>query len=762
MAIKNSYDISISENLKEIIESTDSSSIFYQYKNKKEIGEKIFRDLYSTYSEGRGPDGKRGRGFYLTDGSKDIGVLSQCQSLQALLLLASEFKLDFDTDYTVKGNGMTIRQIMDDVIEDLLEDKIKADDEGRYIFDASPYEDKLFTAEFSNIDAIRWVVPTFLLVLKYHAEQGEICKWEDKLIDVISYGIKYINEAFIGNESLYVGQDQNSDKLETGWNFTKKCEVPSLYYTFAVCECYISFYRTFEDHLSYQEALRITSRTNGVIPVSEEMQEYHAQLVENYEKRLTRPDPGYKDEVNKLRKRARFDTQNELVRVYKLINNGIESIEGSIYGDLEARCKAVSREIWRLVKDDFADNFFYNDLHSKISQEDIKMSTTSDALFNSVYIINSIIDAGLDEDLLNEHLYARELGNIEESEKYLREYNDLLETCQLASQKALRSYESLKKEGKEYIVDQFLIGFNENFSEHKDLIKELRKRRMRVFSLLPMLIRTNNLISEYLVRYPQANMSKYLGYILENRRKDRAGRDMWLWEMDGFFSASNYYYVAALGQFYSYYQNYEESYIKISADNDAKKKEIQDAYLEELAQSGEIAKLTTELQDKTAEFESIKQEKDKEIEKLREELANKHSPIEDAVKTVIEDTIKKQFPALFCDYMEHAAEYYAKLQLEKTKNKRFDPKKTAERDDYHMAENLRRAFDKFFVAYVSRSIYGEIEDIETDIDQKYQNASNRILQETNTCLGNYTINVFHEKSANIDILFAKEKSKENK
>ena len=758
MAIKNLSDIAISENLKEIVESIDADSIFYKYKDKKEIGEKIFCDLYSTYSEGRGADGKKGRGFCMADGAKEIGVLSQCQSLQALLLLASEFKLDFDTDYTPKGNGMTIRQIMDDVIEDLLEDKIKTEEDGRFVFDASPYEDELFSADFSNVDAIRWIVPTFLLVLKYHAEQGEICKWEDKLIEVISYGIEYINGAFIGSCT----PDGTSDKLEIGWNFTKKCEEPSLYYTFAVCECYLSFFRTFENHLSYQGALITQSQTRGVIPVPEELENYHTTLLEDYEKRISRPDPGYKDEVNKLRKRARFDTQNELVRIYKLINRGLDCIEGTLYGDLETRCKAVSREIWRLVKNDFADNFFYNDLHAKISQDDIKMSTTSDALFNSVYIINTIIDAGLDEDILSEHAYARETGNTDEAEKHLREYNELLETCQLASQKALRSYESLRKEGKEYIVDQFLIGFNENFYEHKDLIKELRKRRMRVFSLLPMLIRTNNLISEYLVRYPQANMSKYLGYILENRRKDRAGKDTWLWETDGFFSASNYYYVAALGQFYSYYQKYEENYITISADNTAKKKEIQEAYKEELTQNGEIAQLVTELQDKTAEFESVRQEKDKEIERLREELENRTSPIEDAVKNVIEDTIKRQFPALFCDYMDEAADYYAKLQFEKQKNKRFDPQKTAERDRYLMAENLKKAFEKFFIAYVSKSIYGEIEDIESDVAQQYQSAGRAILQETNTCLGNYTINVYKGKSANIDVLFSKDDAKENK
>ncbi len=767
MAIKNLTDIAISGSLADIILPTENDSIFSKYRDKKEIGESILRDLYSTYSKGSGADGKRGRGFYLVDGSKDIGVLSQCQSLQALLLLASEFGLDFDIDYTAKGNGMTIRQIMDDVIEDLLEDKIKTvveqtdkGEEKKYIFDASPYEDELFTVEYSNIDAIRWVVPTFLLVLKYHAEQGEICKWEDQLIDVISYGIKYINAAYIGE--AYLDKEMTSDRLEIGWNFTKDCEEPSLYYTFAVAECYISFYRTFADHLKYQEALRTEFETHGLIPMPEDVKKYREQLLADYQKKMSRPEPGYKDEENKRRKIARFDTPYELVRVYKRITGGIEEIDGTCYGELERRCVAVAGEIWRLVKNDFADNFFYNDLHARISPDDIRMSTTSDALFNSVYIINTLIDAGVDEQLLMKYAEEKAKGNLEEADKALREYNDLLETCQLASQKALRTYESLKKEGKEYIIDQFLIGFNENFETHKSLIKELRKRRMRVFSLLPMLIRSNNLISEYLVRYPQANMSKYLGYILENRRKDKNGKDTWLWEVDGFFSASNYYYVAALGQFYSYYETYEENYIRISGENDRDKQRIRDAYKLELTEKGEIAQLNDELRDKTAEFESVRLEKDKEIERLQTELAGKHSPIEDAVKEILEATLREQLPALFCAYVGRVSESFAKLQLELKKNPRFKYQKTAERDDYQEAVDFKLALDRFIVAYLSKTVFGEMDSLEEGVERAYDEASTRILMETNKTLGEYTINVMKGKSASLDALFTKDDTKENK
>ncbi|MBO5701457.1 MAG: hypothetical protein J6S71_03355 [Clostridia bacterium] len=781
MAIKNIADRAIAENIRELVLNDESDSIFNKYRNKTEIGELIFKDLYSTYTEPKRIEGKKnnkGVGFCLTD--KDIGLLSQCQSLQAMLLLASEFNLDFDTDYTPKGTGSTIRQIMDDVIDDLLSDKIKKED-GRFVFDASPYEEELFTAEYSNIDAIRWVVTTFLLVLKYHAEQHEICKWEDDLINIISYGMKYINEAFIGNYNLT--EENTSEKLEIGWNFTKDCEEPSLFYTFAVCECYISFYRTFKDHLDYLYACRTAEETDNLIPIPERLALYEKNREEDEIKNSDKTKKRYKDEVNKLREIAQYDTPHDLCRIYKKINGILEGdpsrIENTVYGELELRCKAVSKEIWRLVKDGFADSFYYNDLHSKISQDDIKMSTTSDALFNSVYIINTIIDAGLDEDIMSNHTHAKALEEnaqkkgedakvvdafAEEAEKYLRDYNELLETCQLASQKALRSYEILKKEGKEYIVDQFLIGFNESFNTHKDLIKELRKRRMRVFSLLPMLIRTNNLISEYLVRYPQVSMSKYLGYILDNRRKGKGSKVFWMWEADGFFSASNYYYVAALGQFYAYHKEYEESYIDISDVNATKKQEIREEYKRELELDGEIAQLNTKLRDKTAEFEKSLADKDREIANLNAKIASHHSPIEDAVVSVVEDTIRKQLPMLFCDYLNSAAESYAKQELDRRQKGKpnYVTKDIDERNKVKSAEKLIEAFEKIFVAYLSKTIYAEIDVSDEKVDKQYKEKSEGILTETKTCLGGYAINIIHGKVPEADVLFPKGDSKEDK
>lgn len=625
MSAINAYKKSAYGVLKDLVEvSEENTSVFYTYKDKTLIGKEIFKELYARFQK---EDGER-KGFYMDD-SNEIGILSQCQSLQALLLLASDFGLEFDDEHIIseEETNLTIRDIMDLVIEDVIK-RIKTKTPGVYKFDASPYDtSRHFDATYSNIETITWVIPSFLQALKYHAAIGETCKWEKQLVSVISYGLQYINKSFIKSDN--VGK---SDKLEIGWNFTDDCEEPSLYYSFTVCECFVDFYESFKEYLSYQEAVRD-------LTVDASMKAAFAAHKADYERDLAKGDPGYNKKGKKI---AQFDEYNELALRYKEINNGFENIDPeSPYGEFEENCLTLAREVWRLTKDDLADRFFYNDLETKLSEEDISMATTSDALFNTVYIINIMLDAGLDQELE----YKSKMGNDEEAHEAAREYNNLFESCQVASQKTFRTYEKLKSQGKEYIVEQFLVGFNEKFTVHRDKVKELRKLRMRVFTLMPLLIRTNNVISEYLVKYPQVNMRKYLGYILENRYEEK-NKFKWIWENDGYFSCSNYYYISALGEFYNYYEQYEKKYIPEYTKNEEAKKSIKAEHLKELeAPGGNIAELRKTVKNK-----------EEEIKELTQKLDEIETPIEDAVAEVIAREMKKLLPEMLCGFINEAAE----------------------------------------------------------------------------------------------------------
>ncbi len=591
-----------------------NKSVFHSYKPKADIGRLIFKELYARFQA----DPAKGQtGFYMDD-AQEIGILSQCQSLQALLLLASDFGIKFDAKDIISADtpNLSIRQIMDMVIDDVLK-RIDPTESGVYRFDASPYETKAFTVEYSNIEAMTWVIPCFLQVLKYHARKGETCRWEERLVNAITYALRYINDSFIENE-----EEGESKTLTIGWNFTKDCQEPSLYYSFTVCECFVDFFNTFEHYLTYKQKEKYHTDTDA------DKKEYEKSL-EIYE-------------YNDLRLR------------YIEINEGVESIDGSLYGALESKCKRVAHEIWRLCKEDLADKFYYNDLGTKISEEDIERSTTSDALFNTVYIINIMIDAGLDEDIKRDQENAL---TEEAAEKAEEEYNDLLEACQMALQKAFRAYDKLRNAGKEYIVEQFLVGFNEKFTTHKDLVKDLRKRRMRVFTLMPLLIRTNNVISEYLVKYPQANMRKYLGYILENRYVEKGKtKRRWIWERDGYFSCSNYYYVSALGEFYAYYETYESKYIEHYAENVNQRAAILSEQMESLrAPTGEIGML-----------KKVVHDREKEIAGLKAQLDNVSTPVEDAVVEVATEQMKRIFPELLCGFLKEAAKGITTSSIDST------------------------------------------------------------------------------------------------
>ncbi len=675
----NNYD-EILESIKDLVdlENIQNDSVFYRYKDRKIIGHEIHKELLARFNIPKKNARKDYKvGFSMDDSKKNIGLLSQCQGLQSLLLLTSAFGLDFATKYVgAKSNEATsnldIRGIMDLVIEDILAElKSTVDEndervplpEGKYIFGATPYDTDAFDTKYAYIDCVTWVIPTFLLVLRYHVDIGEICRFEKELVSVIKSGLQYLNEAYIKSTTT-----EKEKKLTCGWNFTRDCEEPSLYFTFAVAECYADLFTTFSAYLKDVKAVRDSERLG--IPLDAETEKRVREEKALYDQAV---ESGALSKIRyEKEEKSVFgveDSYNELRRLYIAISDGAAEFD-SAYGTLESNCKEVAGMVWSLVKDKFADYFYYNDLHATITEDDLRMSTTNDALFNSVYIINILLDTGLDEDINKEIKEARLALKLDETKEdeltdedrryyqaklaeKTREYNNLLETCQLALQKAIRAYENLKSESREYIVDQFLVGFNEKLVKLESKVRELRKLRIRVFSLLPLFVKTNSVISEYLIKYPQSSMKKYLGYILENRYIDRSKNvSHWIWEQDGYFSASNYYYISALGEFYSYYDEYEHKYVSRTFDRES----IRVAYKEELDKpNGEIGKLKEDLKKKDKEFEKLTASKNSEIAQLKEEISSRKSPIEDAVKSVINDQLKECFPKLITEFMNDVA-----------------------------------------------------------------------------------------------------------
>lgn len=652
-------------------------TIFPVYKSQEEVALNIFKSLNARLID----MGNGKLGIPMDDAEKKVGLLSQCQGLQTLVSLVNDFGLDFDKTEYDTAHHRSIRNIMDAILKDII-NKLRSSDyeidededeqenaKEFFVFDASPYDSEHFDTEIASIETITWVLPTFFQILTIHAEAGQICKWERNLIRIIRYGLRYINNAFIDGS-----KNPDGKGLKIGWNFAKNCEEPSLYFTFTVGECFLDMFATFEKVLKHP--YNVFHNAKYGTPIDEEEEKIYNEQKQKYQIEEI-------ENADKPKDIARHDTYNELVRLFKMINSndrlGEQDLSEEIkvdsscrYGLLEKHLKDVAREIWSYVREDLADRFFYNDLATKLTEGELRMSTTSDALFNTVYIVNILIDGGMDEVLQLEMKGAEiksadEKENAQQIQEYKntaiqkqREYENLLESCQLAVQRAFRTYESLKNDGKDYIVDQFLIGFNERFVVHKERVNDLRKLRMRVFSLLPMLIHTNNVINAYLVKYPQINMQKYTGYILENRFTENNGEKVeWIWEKDGYFSGSNYYYVNALKELYEYYEAYEKKYIDVGTDNQRKEKEY---YSKLVGPNGEI----TKLKDQHAKAE---EEKDREIakrdnriamlEQLLEEEKLKKPTIEDGIRELIQKEFDTQFVCRLTQAFSQAAGCFA-------------------------------------------------------------------------------------------------------
>lgn len=632
----------------------EKSTIFREYENKKVVAKRILKELNDRFITVK-ENGRTRQGFRLDDSSDQIGLLSQCHSLQTLVSLAQDFGLSFTKADIIPGQKGTIRKMMDIVIEDILETVCIIPDEDKdkgdhrfdnaigYVFDASPYNSSCFSEEYSNVDSITWVITSFLLILKHHAEKlHEVCKWEKALIDVIRHGLQYLNDAFINDED-----SNDSSFLQTGWNFTKECIEPSLYFSYTVCECYLDIYETFKCFLDYLHAAR--NKKDYYVAIDPKAEALYEKKKKEYNTNRNR-------KVDERKREARYDEYNELARIYRLINNINDydelTIDNTLYGDLEAKCKLVADRVWKLTKARLADQFFYNNLQDTVTEDDIRKSTTSDVLFNTAYIINILLCAGMDEVLDLQRQKHEHLGEESLARKKQQEYDNLLESCLLAVQKAFRTYENLKNSGKDYIVDQFLIGFNEKFDDHKVSISELRKLRMRTFSLLPVLIHTNNKACEYLVKYPHYNMDKYHQNILDNRLV-KNGEALWIWERDGFFSGSNYYYVLALKGFYDYHETYEQRYIRIGRNNGARAEAIREKHLTNLRkEDGEIGQLEAKNKQQS---ETIK-EQEAQIARLEEENKNIQRPVEDAVRKVVGDVLEEEFASLFAKVLNHTAD----------------------------------------------------------------------------------------------------------
>ena len=218
-------------------------------------------------------------------------------------------------------------------------------------------------------------------------------------------------------------------------------------------------------------------------------------------------------------------------------------------------------------------------------------------------------------------------------------------------------------------MDVFVLSFIERFDNNLERIKEMRKARIRIFSLMPLLVKTKTTIGDFVIRYPQYDMRLYLEQILDHRMKSEDGSRMWIWENDGYSASSNYYYISALGDFYNYYEEYEAKYSAKYTVNEKTIRKIKNDYFnnELNGPKGAITKLNNSVEEKDQEIKELKarlSDANDKLERLNDD------PLRKALNGFIYDSVKERLGTLMSDMFADMAKGIAAQGVQRVEAKR--------------------------------------------------------------------------------------------
>ena len=616
----------------------ESKGIFNQYLNRNDVGKQMLESFMKNELN------KNAEGFVFKADSSHVGVLTQCYGI---LTLAEYSKFDLDL-----GENKAVAKKINVAFNDVLK-RINAGTDD-IVFGATPY--------VSEENDVKVYIETVALVLRVCIEIRRLLALDyDKDRNTIEIDDKYINApkgitedentlleiAFVENlivrcintlsdSALKVngedGQDyylkgeteplydtNGNNMLYKGWTFTRipedkhdKTEI-SLYFTYLACDAYLAFYENFEKSIGLVRKMRNNIRAAQKdpaqnMPLSEDVETADP---EKYGIDLTRFDET---------KSRDFYFVKRIYHAFSKFNKVV--LDTGHFVDTKF-------EPIDTTKDFFSYNF------NLVTAQSVEESSSSDALFNVLYSINILMAAGVDLDY-------------QDKGKELEFYDSL----QYSVPNVQRLYKKLVRLGKEYIVEQYILKFNENMpAENADSAqsvayqaKLLRRRLIVAANLMPLIIKTYNVLSKFLTPYPQYEMRIYKDYILQNKMDGE-----WLWDKDGFQLVNNFNYVLALRNFYDYYEEYEMPYaldkLKYIEQKNSEIENIEIESARKLQKQREASRnVIYELKGKTEqELNALKLQYEDKIARLNAEkkaLEVRKSPIEEEIMRILDGCLE--------------------------------------------------------------------------------------------------------------------------
>jgi len=589
------------------------------------------------------------------------------------------------------------------------------------VFDASPYESDAFYPGDdkekygrSYIDSISWATFLFLRIMNFVDKNDKDKKfvfkeYREEAKKLARWCLTYVNSAVltIEIEDDESEEDEKVYQRPVGWSFSKIVSSSetaeaqkSLYFTYAAASMYLAFYDEYKDIIDYLMTLNRKS-DDKEIPFSLEPN-YHLnnfkqaeEAIEAFENIMDKDKPeqvkaleDLKEAMEELKKADPNDLED-----YYFFNDGKSAeYNGKIYTVAEINNKSslgpISRFKWNLEKisndlwikakekDKLENNFVYDDFNFNIATEEaIKSGGQTNALFAGLLQISICLYSTYDLVIS----YTKDDGTRRFGPKA---YEEMQNTMLLHVQKVQRFFDELEGEGKAFGVDSLILRFSEDYSNDankkgnltdREVAEKLRKQSIHIASLTPMLLKTNNLISNYVIKFPQKQMGASLIRIGNKRFYDRTMKSNdenekyhWFWDADGYHAMSNYYYVGAIFDFYAYYRTYEEQYI-------TRYTELRDTLTKDLKFTDSVREY---YQEKDKEIAELKKNHNREIEKKEKEIAAieakaKKSEIGDIlvhnINQVVEDSVYFDNPEFLKRIIEGIRKQLAKELVERYK-----------------------------------------------------------------------------------------------
>ena len=685
--------IKVGEKEEEVEHRIPKKKVFERYKELSEISVLIAKELIGdnayrdadisnlSYNEIRND----GLTFFMSSesGYKHTGLLSLCPALLTGIKLYDEMPES-------ETRTMLLLRIKTGI--DAVFKFIYRDDDWRKnhdlipVFDASPYESDAFYPgdninDFSGrsyIDSISWVTFLFLRIMNYVDKKDKGKKFEEyreEAKKLIKWCLSYVNNAILTVE-LEDDESEEEEKVykrPVGWSFSKISSSSgnaearrSLYFTYAAASMYLAFYDEYKDIIDNLMTLNrkyedkdINEEGNIRFPLRPE---YHKnkfkqaeEAIKTFESKMDKPEHvNALDELKKALKVLQKADENDLKDYFYFNDEKSAEYNGKYYevsvindpkslGSISRfkwNLEIISTDLWKKAKekDKLENNFVYDDFNfNEANEEAIKSGGQTNALFAGLMQISICLYSTYDLVIL----YTKD----DDTRRFGQEaYEDMQNTMLLHVQKVQRFFDELENEGKAFSVDSLTLRFSEDYSKSpnkkgnctdRELAEKLRKQSIHITSLTPMLLKTNNLISNYVIKYPQKQMGASLIRVGKKRFYDKNSENekyRWFWDADGYHAMSNYYYVGAIYDFYAYYRAYEKEYID-------RYENLRETLIKDLDFSDSVRKYYQKKDDEMAElrkyYDGKIAEKDKDIEKIKAE-ANESAIGEDLVSNINE------------------------------------------------------------------------------------------------------------------------------